>query len=96
MVRSFADAAEADAALRSGQQPDVVISDIRMPGEDGLSFLSRFSEDYPDIPVIIMTAHSDLESAVGAFEQGAFDYLAKPFNIDEVVRLADRAFASVL
>jgi two-component system nitrogen regulation response regulator GlnG len=89
---SFAEVASAQARLDRGERPDVIVSDIRMPGEDGLSFLSRLAETHPEIPVVIMTAHSDLESAVGAFEKGAFDYLAKPFDIDEAVRLAERAY----
>ncbi|MGM0516985.1 MAG: nitrogen regulation protein NR(I) [Pseudomonadota bacterium] len=91
-VESFADVASAQARLDRGERPDVIFSDIRMPGEDGLTFLTRLAEAHPEIPVVIMTAHSDLESAVGAFEKGAFDYLAKPFDIDEAVRLAERAF----
>ena len=91
-VESFAEVALAQARLDRGDRPDVIFSDIRMPGEDGLTFLTRLAEAHPEIPVVIMTAHSDLESAVGAFEKGAFDYLAKPFDIDEAVRLAERAF----
>ncbi|MFP4640057.1 MAG: nitrogen regulation protein NR(I) [Guyparkeria sp.] len=91
-VESFAEVASAQGRLDRGDRPDVIFSDIRMPGEDGLTFLTRLAEEHPEIPVVIMTAHSDLESAVGAFEKGAFDYLAKPFDIDEAVRLAERAF----
>ena len=91
-VESFDEVAGAQARLDRGEAPHVIFSDIRMPGEDGLSFLSRLAVEHPEIPVVIMTAHSDLESAVGAFEQGAFDYLAKPFDIDEAVRLAERAY----
>ncbi len=93
-VESFAAVAGAQARIDVGDAPDVIFSDIRMPGEDGLSFLNRLATEHPEIPVVIMTAHSDLESAVGAFEQGAFDYLAKPFDIDEAVRLAERAYAA--
>ncbi|QGT79381.1 nitrogen regulation protein NR(I) [Guyparkeria halophila] len=91
-VESFDEVASAQARLDRGDLPDVIFSDIRMPGEDGLSFLTRLAVEHPEIPVVIMTAHSDLESAVGAFEKGAFDYLAKPFDIDEAVRLAERAY----
>jgi two-component system nitrogen regulation response regulator GlnG len=72
-------------------RPDVIISDIRMPGMDGLSFLSRVHEAYPDLPVIIMTAHSDLDSAVAAYHGGAFEYLPKPFDVDEAVEQVRRA-----
>ncbi|MCZ6830887.1 MAG: response regulator, partial [Gammaproteobacteria bacterium] len=74
-------------------QPDVIISDIRMPGMDGLSLLARINEDHPALPVIITTAHSDLDSAVASYQQGAFEYLPKPFDIDEVVAITQRALA---
>ena len=73
------------------QQPDVVISDIRMPGIDGLSLLSKLQEEHPSIPIIITTAHSDLDSAVASYEEGAFEYLPKPFDIDEMVATVERA-----
>ncbi|UCB54013.1 MAG: nitrogen regulation protein NR(I) [Thiotrichales bacterium] len=72
-------------------EPDAIITDIRMPGMDGLELLSRLSDQYPDLPVIIMTAHTDLESAVSAYQGGAFEYLPKPFDIDDAVALAQRA-----
>jgi two-component system nitrogen regulation response regulator GlnG len=72
-------------------QPKVIISDIRMPGTDGLSLLERIKVHYPEIPVIIMTAHSDLDSAVSAYQAGAFEYLPKPFDIDEAIALVERA-----
>ncbi len=72
-------------------QPKVIISDIRMPGTDGLSLLERIQIHYPHIPVIIMTAHSDLDSAVSAYQAGAFEYLPKPFDIDEAITLVERA-----
>jgi two-component system nitrogen regulation response regulator GlnG len=75
------------------EQPDVVISDIRMPGIDGLELLRRIREEHPDMPVIITTAHSDLDSAVASYQQGAFEYLPKPFDIDEVVAVTERALA---
>lgn len=71
--------------------PDVLLSDIRMPDIDGLSLLKIIKEQYPTLPVIIMTAHSDLDAAVNAYQQGAFDYLPKPFDIDETLALIDRA-----
>lgn len=72
-------------------KPDVIISDIRMPGMDGISLLDRIKESAPDLPVIIMTAYSDLDRAVSAFQGGAFEYLSKPFDVDEVVALVKRA-----
>ncbi|WP_097462356.1 nitrogen regulation protein NR(I) [Mangrovitalea sediminis] len=75
------------------EEPDVIISDIRMPGIDGIALLSQISEQYPDVPVIIMTAHSDLESAVSSYQSGAFDYLPKPFDVDDAMELVKRAVA---
>ncbi|AYC34659.1 nitrogen regulation protein NR(I) [Pseudomonas cavernae] len=74
------------------QQPDVIISDIRMPGASGLDLLARIRELHPRLPVIIMTAHSDLDSAVASYQGGAFEYLPKPFDVDEAVSLVKRAF----
>ena len=73
------------------QKPDAIVSDIRMTGIDGLDLLAEISKQYPEIPVIIMTAHSDLESAVSAYEGGAFEYLPKPFDINDAVELVRRA-----
>ncbi len=70
--------------------PQVIISDVRMPGIDGLGLLQRVHEQHPDLPVIIMTAHSDLDSAVSSYQSGAFEYLPKPFDIDEAVALVKR------
>ena len=75
------------------ESPDVIISDIRMPGTDGLELLSRISKSHPNLPVIITTAHSDLDSAVASYQQGAFEYLPKPFDLDEVVAITERALA---
>lgn len=72
-------------------QPDVLISDIRMPGIDGLALLEKIHTRYPELPVIIMTAHSDLDSAVSAYKGGAFEYLPKPFDVDEAIELVERA-----
>ena len=74
------------------ERPDVILTDIRMPGLDGLELLKRIKAGYPDLPVIIMTAHSDLESAVSAFHGGAFEYLPKPFDLEEAVEQVRRAF----
>ena len=75
------------------QTPDVLLSDIRMPGIDGLALLKQIKQRHPMLPVIIMTAHSDLDAAVSAYQQGAFDYLPKPFDIDEAVALVERAIS---
>ncbi|GHF82124.1 nitrogen regulation protein NR(I) [Thalassotalea marina] len=72
-------------------QPDVIISDIRMPNIDGMTLLKDINEHHPNIPVIIMTAHSDLDSAVNAYQGGAFEYLPKPFDIDDALSLTKRA-----
>ena len=74
-------------------QPEVIISDIRMPEIDGMELLNRINAQYPELPVIIMTAHSDLDSAVNAYQGGAFEYLPKPFDIDDALTLAKRALA---
>jgi two-component system, NtrC family, nitrogen regulation response regulator GlnG len=88
--RSFASADDASRALGQ-EQPQVVVSDIRMPGSSGLDFLQMLHERYPLIPVIIMTAYSDLESAVASFQGGAFEYLPKPFDINHAIELIRRA-----
>ncbi|MGH8549568.1 MAG: nitrogen regulation protein NR(I) [Methylococcales bacterium] len=93
-VRSFCNAGECLKVLEH-EVPDVVVSDVRMPGIDGLDLMSRLQSLYPDLPVIIMTAHSDLESAVSAFHGGAFEYLPKPFDLNEAVDLVRRACAQV-
>ncbi|WP_395406146.1 nitrogen regulation protein NR(I) [Pseudoduganella sp. UC29_106] len=89
-TRSFANARDAIAALDS-ETPQVLVSDIRMPGDSGLDLLSIVKERHPGLPVIIITAFSDLDSAVAAFQGGAFEYLAKPFDIDKAVELIRRA-----
>ncbi len=81
-------------ALTDGHPaPTAIVSDIRMPGIDGLALLSRLHQERPHTPVIIMTAHSDLESAISAYEGGAFEYLPKPFDVDEAVAVVKRAVA---
>ncbi len=83
----------ADKLIRklATEQPDVVISDIRMPGMDGLTLLDKIKEHKPNLPVIIMTAFADLDKAVAAFKGGAFEYLPKPFDVDEAVSIVQRA-----
>ncbi len=88
--QSFASAYEVLQALASSQ-PQVLVSDIRMPGESGLLLLNKVKERYPQLPVIIMTAYSDLESAVAAFQGGAYEYLPKPFDVDHALTLIRRA-----
>jgi two-component system nitrogen regulation response regulator GlnG len=88
--RLFASAEEAESAFNR-EIPSVLISDVRMPGESGLDLLSEVKKRYPDLPVIIMTAFSDLETTVSSFQAGAFDYLAKPFDIDKAIDLIRRA-----
>jgi len=74
-------------------KPDVIITDVRMPGIGGLELMTQIHESDPEIPVIIMTAHSDLDSAVASYQGGAFEYLPKPFDIDEAMELIHRAIA---
>jgi len=88
--KTFAQASEALAELDHGA-PQVLVSDIRMPGTSGLELLQVVKQRYPTLPVIIMTAYSDLESAVAAFQGGAFEYLPKPFDVDQAVDLIRRA-----
>ena len=88
--KSFASADEALAELPKSL-PQMVLSDIRMPGISGLDLLQRLRNDHPNLPVIIMTAYSDLESAVSSFQGGAFEYLPKPFDVNHAVELIRRA-----
>lgn len=74
-------------------RPDVILSDIRMPEINGLDLLKSIAAAHPGLPVIIMTAYSDLDSAVAAYQGGAFDYLPKPFDVDDAVELVKRAIA---
>ena len=85
------DNAEALMSLLEHEKPSVIISDIRMPGMDGLTLLTKIQEENPYLPVIIMTAHSDLDSAVASYQGGAFEYLPKPFDVEEAVSLVKRA-----
>jgi len=90
ITRSFSSAADLLSAMQS-DLPDALITDIRMPGMDGLELLQKVQLSHPNLPVIVMTAHSDLESAVSSFHGGAFEYMPKPFDIQEIVDLAHRA-----
>ncbi|MGY6587386.1 MAG: nitrogen regulation protein NR(I) [Wenzhouxiangella sp.] len=89
-VRVFADGASLRQALAQ-EQPGLVMADIRLAGESGLDLMQALRQELPELPVIIMTAYSDLDSAVRAFQGGAFEFLAKPFDLDEVGRLVERA-----
>jgi two-component system nitrogen regulation response regulator GlnG len=91
--KTFASAREALDALKEGALPQVLVSDIRMPGTSGLELLQSVKREHPGLPIIIMTAYSDLESAVTAFQGGAFEYLPKPFDVDLAVELVRRAIA---
>ena len=88
--RTFSDSATFFSELEQAQ-PTVVMTDIRMPGDDGLVVLEKLQESHPDMPVVVMTAHSDLDTTVKAFQGGAFEYLPKPFDIDEALTTVDRA-----
>ncbi|MBM5570113.1 MULTISPECIES: nitrogen regulation protein NR(I) [Deefgea] len=87
---TFPSATEALQKIQT-ERPQAVVCDIRMPGESGLTFLEIVKRDWPEIPVIIMTAHSDLDSAVSAFQGGAFEYLPKPFDVEQAIALIRRA-----
>jgi len=88
--RSFERAEHLLDAMQS-DVPDVLVTDVRMPGMSGIALLERVHEDHPELPIIVITAHSDLENAVAAYKGGAFEYLPKPFDIDEAVDLVRKA-----
>ena len=77
------------------EKPQAIISDIRMPGESGIEFLTKVKNKFPEIPIIIMTAYSDLDTAVTAFQKGAFEYIAKPFDINKVINIIEQALESI-
>ena len=91
---SFETADKALARLKR-ERPAVIITDIRMPGTDGLALLEQVHATYPQMPVIVMTAYADLDRAVAAFQGGAFEYLPKPFDVDEAVAIVHRALAKI-
>src|SRR5690606_21608246 len=90
-VSAFEGAREALAALADGEQPDLVFTDVRMPGLDGLAFLDQLKAKNPDLPVVVMSAYTDVASTAGAFRGGAHEFLSKPFDLDEAVALVERA-----
>ena len=94
-TRCFESAERVLQALEA-DQPDVLLSDIRMPGMDGFELLDQLQQQYSELPIIIMTAHADLDSAVTTYQSGAFEYLPKPFDLEEVVALTQRACDSRL
>ena len=75
------------------ESPNIVLTDMRMPGRDGMDLLDTFKNDYPNIPIIMMTAFSDLETTVEAFDNGAWDYLAKPFDIHTAISKIDKVIS---
>ena len=91
-VRQFRNADEAMGVV-DHELPNVVMTDIRMPGRSGLEFLEILGDRFPEIPVIVMTAYTDLDNAVSAYRGGAFEYLPKPFDLDEATALVKRALA---
>jgi len=93
-IRCFEDGNSIIKKLDSGV-PSIIMSDIRMPGIDGIELLDQLSKKFPKLPVIIMTAHSDLDSALSAYQGGAFEYLPKPFDVNDAVSLARRALKTV-
>ncbi len=95
-VRAFAGPHEVIAVLDAGAQPQVLVTDIRMPQGSGIALLADVKRRLPGVPVIIMTAHTDLDSAVGAFQGGAFEYLPKPFDVEKAVELIRRAASESL
>ena len=90
--RSFEQAQDLLDALTL-TQPGVILTDIRMPNLSGLTLLEKIKQQHPQIPIIVMTAHSDLDSAVASFEGGAFEYLPKPFDLDEAIHITERALS---
>ncbi|HEY1071190.1 MAG TPA: nitrogen regulation protein NR(I) [Thermomonas sp.] len=90
-VTAFADAAEVLAALAAGRMPDLLLTDVRMPGDSGLVLLDKLKAAHPRLPVIVMSAHTDVASTAGAFRGGAQEFLSKPFDMDDAVALVQRA-----
>ena len=89
-IEAFSSASQALLALNSNK-PDLIITDIKMPGMSGLEFLDKVSEKYPDLPTIIITAHANMDNALSAYKGGAFEYLTKPFDINEIRKLVIKA-----
>ena len=94
-VEAFSHTAEVDQALAFGRVPRLLLTDVRMPGEDGLDFLARFKQSHADIPVIVVSAFTDVKSTAAAFRNGAYDFISKPFDLDEAMHVVARALGSV-
>lgn len=94
-IEMFPNASEALLALNTSV-PDLIITDIKMPGMNGIDFLNKVSAKHPDIPTIVITAHTDIENALSAFKGGAFDYLPKPFDVNDIRRVALKAVKILL
>ncbi|HBK18613.1 MAG TPA: nitrogen regulation protein NR(I), partial [Gammaproteobacteria bacterium] len=92
-IKAFNTADQALHHLDGDEAPLAIITDIRMPGTSGLDFVERVQKVHHEIPIVVMTAHSDLQSAVNSFERGAYEYLPKPFDVDEAVAVIRRAIA---
>jgi two-component system nitrogen regulation response regulator GlnG len=90
IIETFPNGSEALLALNS-EKPDLIITDIKMPGISGLELLQKVSERYPGLPTIVITAHSDIDNALSAYKGGAFEYLPKPFDVDTIKALAMKA-----
>ena len=90
-VDAFENATDALSALRTRRVPDLLFTDVRMPGDDGLVLLEKLKAAHPELPVIVMSAYTDIASTAGAFRGGAHDFLSKPFDLDDAVALAGRA-----
>ena len=89
-IETFKSGSEAMLALNS-EKPDLIITDIKMPGLTGIDLLKIVAEKYPNLPTIVMTAHSDIDNALSAYKGGAFEYLPKPFDVDTIRNLALKA-----
>ena len=90
-VLAFDGAAKALQALDDEAQPDLIFTDVRMPGMDGLGFLEALKARHPQLPVVVMSAYTDVTSTAGAFRGGAHEFLSKPFDLDDAVALVQRA-----
>ncbi len=93
IIETFPNGSEALLALNS-DKPDLIITDIKMPGLTGLELLQKVSQRYPELPTIVITAHSDIDNALSAYKGGAFEYLAKPFDVDTIKALALKAVST--
>jgi len=93
-VREFGNAADVLAALDAGETPELLFTDVRMPGDDGLALLDRLKQRLPQLPVVVMSAYTDVASTAGAFRGGAREFLSKPFDLDDAVALVERTLGT--